>query len=393
MNILFCAKAPDATKHYRVDIPAKYLGREDGVNVAVKYAEQFPQIPKEHVVTSDDLAIADVVIFQRPVTVGVAKQIVELKEKHIHTPVICDYDDDYYSVPRWNPGYPHLKTNEKVWKQFVKEIDGAICSTAPLRDRLRKNVHKKASVVTIGNGFDYEEFDKITPYYGSGVLAPDPVHTDKIVPLYDIEMQQFNDMAKDRTVFMWAGSKFHYCDLDWIPESIGKVMHDRDDIIFLFVGYMQGNLVKVSKANSLFLAKGIPGVLNFYSLLAGIKADVIMAPLDPNAFNRSKSNLKLMESMALGSYPLCSAWDPYEEDLDPDMNPDNTVHGRLVGYEKGDWYRSIMSTADKLSDLQYVRRMRLENDAYMRTTHAAELRTPVYLNYFRKMIEKKRGLA
>lgn len=391
MRVLFYAKAPDATKYYRVDVPAKYL-REAGVEVEVKYAEAQPKIPGTKGFNVKDVENADVVVFQRPVTGGVVQAINYIKKNHPKVPVVCDYDDDYYNVPRWNPGYPHIKVNEDKWKSIIeKGIDGAICSTDPLSAVIRKNAKPEALVRTIGNGFDFEEFDLIKPHHSIQMVAPDPTQTsDQIVGMYDLDTDQFNEMAEDRTVCLWAGSKFHYCDLDWLPSSISKICRERDDIIFLFVGYMQGNIVKASKPNRLFLAKGVPGVMPFYSLLSSISADIMLAPLDPNPFNASKSNLKVMEAMALGLYPLCSEWEPYEQDLDPELNEDmDDVHGGLVGYEPNAWHKSILETVDKLKDPVYKKKSKQENDAYLRCTHAAELRTDDYINYFKEIIDLK----
>lgn len=391
MRVLFYAKAPDATKYYRVDVPAKYL-REQGIDVKVKFAEKQMMAPKAEAMEIKDFAEADVVIFQRPVTGAVVQAINYIKKNHPKLPIVCDYDDDYYAVPRWNPGYPHMKTNEDKWRSIIEQgIDGAICSTDPLSEVIRKRSRPGTLVRTIGNGFDFDEFDQLKPHAPIQIVAPDPTQTkDKIVGMYDLDTLQFNEMAKDRTVCLWAGSKFHYCDLDWLPSSIAKICKEREDIIFLFVGYMQGNIVKSSIANRLFLAKGVPGVMPFYSLLQSIDADIMLAPLDPNPFNKSKSNLKVIESMSQGFYPLCSEWEPYEYDLDPEMNEDmDDVHGALVGYEPNSWYRSILEATEKLEDKDYCKKFKRDNDAYLRTTHAAEFRSDDYIQYFKEIIDLK----
>jgi len=390
MKIMFYAKAPDATKHYRVDIPVKYLNRSPGVIAHVEYAEKLQIAPGSQGFRAEDLKDTDIVVLQRPVTPGVEQMIDFIHKNYPKIPVVCDYDDDYFSVPRWNPGYPHLKMFEKYWRKIVEKMDGAICSTEPLSDMIRKHSKKTDEIVTIGNGFDFEAFDTLTPVEGPPMIAPSPEHTDKIIPLYNLEVSQFNELTKNKTVCAWAGSKFHYVDLDWIPESIRKVSEETDDIVFLFIGYMQGNLVKASKINHMFLSKGAPGVLNFYRMLMGLNIDIMLAPLDPNTFNRSKSNLKLVESMALGAYPICSAWDPYELDLEDDDEEMDQVHGRLVDYQPYEWARAIMEVSDKIKNAEYKKKYRSENNAYLRCTHDAELRTEKYLAYFNQMIDRKK---
>jgi glycosyltransferase involved in cell wall biosynthesis len=390
MKILFYAKAPDATEFYRVKIPVKFL-REAGYEVRANYAERIPN--HNAGVKDEDLKWADIIIFQRPVTQVVLAIIKHIKEKYPKIPIVADYDDDYYSVPRWNPGYPHLKTNEKYWKSLVKEFDGVMTSTEPLKEVFEKKVNKRCEVRCIPNGFDFDMFDPLEPFEPVQIMAPDPTDSQSLKALYTIDTLEFNQMMEDKIVCCWAGSKFHYVDLDWLPESIGKICELRDDICFLFVGYSQGNLIKKSQVNKFYLTKGQSPVSRFYQLLKSIKIDLMLAPLDPCQFNRSKSNLKIMESMALGAYPICSQWDAYEYDLDPDFyetEMDN-VHGTLVPYSKNAWYEAITVMADKIKDQNYAKKVRLENDAFVRSTHSAELRTELYVNFFQKLIAKKAG--
>lgn len=389
MHVLYAAKSPDATEYYRCRIPGKYLARCDGVEVRYTYVEKMPKIPGAVGIQQKDIDWADVVIFQRPTNNVAFNAIQQIRAKNPEKPLIGDYDDDYYSVPKWNPGFPHISMNERWWKQIIPLFDGIITSTIPLRDKLSKHNNKR--VVCIPNGFDFEEFDDYTPVEGMQFIAPEK-NAQQMRAYYDLNLEQFNEIHKDKTVVVWAGSKFHYCDLDWLPDDIEAVMKKTDDIVFLFVGYCQMNVINKSDVNRLFVTKGVAPVQRFYHMLQGIKFDIMLAPLHPCAFNCSKSNLKLMESMALGAYPLCSAWDAYEYDLNPELNGGETdqIHGQLVGYNPGDWANAILETAGKLKDEEYVKQMRMENDAYVRTTHAAELRTDLYMDLFDELIQKKR---
>lgn len=391
MNILFCAKAPDATKYYRVDIPAKNLVRE-GHEVRIAYSERLPQFGKVEPVNSKDLEWADVLIFQRPVTLPAMKIMAHAKKLYPGKPVIADYDDNYYQVPRWNPGYPHLKTNEETWQGMVGAVDGIIASTDPLGDELKPKMKKGGELAVIQNGFDFDTFDQAQPWPQVEFVAPDPKQSQKLVAQYKIDLDQFKLLAKDRTVVMWAGSKFHFCDLEWLTKSVKHLCEKRDDILFLFVSYVQGNIVASSKINQLYLTKGVPGCENFYRFLQSIPIDISLAPLHPCEFNASKSNLKLMEAMAIGAYPLMSDWEPYEADL---LNEGQYVYGDLVGYDDDlAWATAIESTIDKLSDREFVSQYKNTNDAYVRCNHDAELRVQQYVDYFSHMIDRcKRGAA
>lgn len=388
MKILMYAKAPDATEFYRIKIPAKYLQRQ-GHEVRFGYPDKMPKV-KNSGIKAEDLTWADIILFQRPVTPVVLNIIDHIRKTFPHKPVIADYDDDYYSVPRWNPGYPHLKIYEKSWKATVPKFDGIITSTDTLNDVMSEKTD--AEVVTIPNGFDFDMFDELTPMDPVGLIAPSQ-NKEKFTASYTLETDQFNEICQDRTVCCWAGSKFHYCDLDWLPDDLSEVCKKTDDIIFLFVGYIQGNIVKSVPINRLFTSRGYAPISEFYRFLKSVKIDIMLAPLDPCDFNMSKSNIKLLEAFSLkGPYPLCSALDPYEEDLDPALYEDgemDDVHGRLVSYEKGSWAKAIMETAEELKDPSFKKRVAMENEAYVRATHSAEFRTEDYINFFERMISKR----
>lgn len=399
MKILFYPKFPDATKHYRVDIPAKYLQRVPGVTVVTEYPEKgtIPNAPgflESHIAGDEET----VVVLQRPVTTAILSVIEKIREKRPDIPIICDYDDDYLSVPEWNPGYRHITMFIDPLKEIMKRADGAIASTPPLQEVLQRMMKKgENEVVCIPNGFDFEMFDTLSPHPGEPLIAPNPENIQNVQAMYSLDFEQFNDFAQNRTVVAWAGSRFHFADLDILCQDIENVIKMRDDIIFVFIGYSQGNLIKSSKINRLFLAKGVSsGVSNYYRMLLAMKIDIMLCPLHPCAFNASKSNLKLLEALALRRYPICSDWDPYNIDLDPEF-ANAEVHGTLVPYYPNkdhgfscDWTSPILRVADELSDPSYVTKYREENDAYVRSTHDADLRTELYMNYFRTMLELKK---
>ena len=388
MNILFLPKSPDATQFYRCTVPSKYLGYTEHKTKEI-YMEPIPKLPNVPSVRATDFDWADVIVFQRPSNEFALKMFKAVKKTNPEKPIVADFDDDYFSVPRWNPGYPYIKVNEEYWRNLIPMFDGILTSTEPLADVIRKR-NKKGFVRCIPNGFDYEMFDAIDPISPVKIHAPSfDSKNRKLNNMYNVSTEEFNSLMKDRIVCVWAGSKFHYVDLDWMKDELAYVAKKRDDIMFLFIGYLQSNVVEKLPINRIFTAKGVAPIQSFYGFLKSIDYQIAFAPLDPCPFNQSKSNLKLMEAMALGVYPICSAWDAYESDLDPELHDDDLdqVHGRLVGYNQGDWVKAILETADLVKDPENMKKIKRENDAYMRSTHDAELRTADYVEYFSELIE------
>jgi len=381
MRILFYAKSPDATEVYRVLIPAKYLGRLEGVEVLTTYAEKHPKFPQSGVKNSD-LQWADVIIFQRPATELVLNLIKIIKKNHPEKKILLDYDDDYYSVPNWNPGYTFIRINERWWPEFPDLVDGIIASTEPLAEVFRSKT--KTPVCVIPNGFDFEEFDAAEPLPDLVVENPGfNAKENKAYRNYTLSLSEFRTVMEGKKLVTWAGSRFHFMDLDWIAADIKKVIKERNDVNFMFVSYLQANVLRDTPPNRIYSTGGMSPVARFYSLLKALRSDIMLAPLDPCQFNRSKSNLKILEAMALQAFPVCSAWDCYEDDLDPDLN-DDTTHGLLVGYEKGDWYRAINESLEKVCDPSFQK----TNDAYVRATHDAAERSQLYLDFIKSLDTK-----
>lgn len=378
MRILFYAKSPDATEYYRVSVPAKYLRRLPGVEVITSFAEKHPKLP-ESGVRFTEIEWADVIVFQRPATEPVLKIMEMIKTRYPKKILLLDYDDDYYAVPKWNPGYPFIKINERYWPQFPALVDGIITSTEPLADVFRGKA--KTPVAAIPNGFDFEMFDEVVPEPDMVIqnLGIDKA-SGKAFVNYQLNLAEFRAVMENKTLITWAGSRFHFVDLDWIAADVQKLIKERKDVNFMFVSYMQANLINGVPPNRIFTTNGLSPVQRFYGLLKSIDSDIMLAPLDPCAFNRSKSNLKTMEIMSLKAFPICSAWDPYEDDLDPELN-DDANFGLLAGYEKGDWYRAMNQALEMISDKSFKSNSQIVNDGYVRATHDAASRSQLYLEF------------
>lgn len=285
MKILMLPKSPDATMYFRNALPAKYL-KEAGHEVRICFADQIPQIPGSGIKEAD-VAWADVVVFQRPASEFVLGVVKQIKEKIPGKLLLADYDDDYTAVPRWNPGYPFIKETEAYWRGVIPLMDGLLVSTPTLAESLAKLT--KAPIRVIRNGFDFEMFDSLPPLTDPiDIIAPTLDANKQLQTMYSVKGDQWNEMVKDRTVIAWAGSRFHYSDLDILPEEMKEACARNDNIVFLFVGYLQGNIVPSVPVNRLFVTGGRSPIENFYQVMKSLKIDYLMAPLHANHFNASK---------------------------------------------------------------------------------------------------------
>jgi intein/homing endonuclease len=286
MRILFYAKSPDATEVYRVQIPGKYLARKPGIEVRMTYAEKHPKFPDSGV-KNHDIQWADAIIFQRPATELVLNVLKIIKNNHPDKIILLDYDDDYYSVPTWNPGYTFIRVNEKFWPQFPALVDGVITSTEPLADVFRQKTDKPITVIP--NGFDFEEFDQIES--APDLFIENPGYdkkANKSYRNYSLNLNEFRAVQEGRHLITWAGSRFHFMDLEYIAEDVKKIIKERSDVNFMFVSYLQANVLKDAPPNRIYSTAGMSPVSRFYGLLKALDSDIMLAPLDPCQFNRSK---------------------------------------------------------------------------------------------------------
>lgn len=394
MKILFLSKSADATEVYRCVIPQKYLQRA-GHEVRRTYVEDQPRKPGTGI-KGADVEWADVIVFQRPLTKFALDCLIQIKNKLPNKVLVGDYDDDYFSVPTWNPGYTFVKANQPYWEQMLPLYDGIMVSTETLRGAIEAET--KAPVEVIPNGFDFEMFDAASST-SRFVLKASRLKDGGIDHAYSVDNEQFNQLMSDKVVVGWAGSKFHFVDQEWLVDCLADVCRRNKDIVFLFVGYIQDRVVREIPLSRLFTSGGAYPVENFYSMLKSVKIDVALAPLDPCRFNASKSNLKIMEAMALGAYPVCSRLDPYEDDLDweeavEDEGKNFTPrHGLLVDYRTIDWREKILNAAASASDPVAKEAIKKANNAYVRERHSAELRTHMYVEFFQSLLDAKGGPA
>ncbi|MEW9899248.1 glycosyltransferase [Chitinivorax sp. PXF-14] len=105
----------------------------------------------------------------------------------------------------------------------------------------------------------------------------------------------------------WAGSVSHSGDLELIVDVVKELA---DEVDWVFLGMCPEFLRP-------YVCEFLPGVPvdQYPAKLASLGLDLALAPLELNAFNESKSNLKLLEYGVLGYPVICTDIVPYQCDL------------------------------------------------------------------------------
>ncbi len=259
-------RAQDGAGEYRIRRPLAVL-QEQGL--ALTHAARNMLVPNallRHRV--------DTILFQTP-TADQALDYMRTIKKYHKGLMIFEIDDLLHHVPFKNPAFNNLKgTNlKKRIKEAVSYCDRMIVSTKPLAEA-------------------YAGFCKdirIVPNYISKSV-------------WGNIKSSHRDGKKPRVG--WAGGAFHYGDLMVIKDVVKDLA---DEVDWIFMGMCPDEIRP-------FVTEYHEGVEidEYPEKLASLDLDLAIAPLEINAFNRAKSNLRILEYGILGWPVVATDIYPYQ---------------------------------------------------------------------------------
>lgn len=182
--------------------------------------------------------------------------------------VIYDLDDNLWNIPKYNPNYkafagPVAKENFRICMDACHEVT---VSTPALQAAVRKFVRRGMRVTVIPNCIDFDLF----------------------YPLPKIE--------REEVVIGWAGTNTHDVDTAEVFELLVDVLKQNKHLRCEIVGAeVPERLAATPGVSTRFY---VP-IAEYPSRLASWRWDITVAPLIDSLFNRSKSNIKILESAAL----------------------------------------------------------------------------------------------
>jgi glycosyltransferase involved in cell wall biosynthesis len=257
-------------------------------------------ISKEHI---SDFKF-DLIILQRQHKPEVLGPILEMKKKGAK--LVYEIDDNLFQIPSWNPAANVLskKSVQDGIKRFLENVDAVFVSTQNLMEVYRNYSPK---VYYLPNSIDFELVHTFPP--------------NKVLP-----------------VVCWQGSTTHEKDLEIAKSGFEKIAADPKMYFKLWCGYDP----KTKKP-----AINVPGAITipqvpfeaFYMMFSQIDADIGLAPLAANVFNKGKSNLKWLEYTAFGAVTVASNVGPYHDSIE------DGVTGILVS-DNRDWYDKVKMLID-----------------------------------------------
>lgn len=209
--------------------------------------------------------------------------------------IIYETDDLLNHIPDWNPAKGSFSDADLTQRrQMIMDLsDAFIVSTPELKDNLKLD---NTNTHVVFNGIDHR--------------------------LWPLAVREHPDTQ--RINIMWAGSDTHSKDLSFVVRVFKRLLSEfKGKIMFTFIGFIpeelrilerRGNeiacFVKKEFEKDIRFLNGCP-VQDWPRLLDSAQPDICIAPLVDCEFNRCKSEIKVLESWALGCPIVATDIEPY----------------------------------------------------------------------------------
>jgi glycosyltransferase involved in cell wall biosynthesis len=229
----------------------------------------------------------DIVILQRnfPVKFNEYQRIVELARQE-GKPTVFELDDLLFYLPETHPDrqYQLFAPTLLPMLQTLMDVDLVIVTTEMLRDLLDQF---NPNVVVIENYFDEQLWQLIPP-----------------VP---------KASSPGKLTIGYMGSLSHRPDLDYITPILLELINLYPERIQLHFWGTQPPVKLVGLPQVRWTSNYFFSYTEFAEFFQSQTADIFIAPLADNLFNRCKSSLKFFEYSALGSPGVYSRLEPYSQ--------------------------------------------------------------------------------
>ncbi len=224
----------------------------------------------------------DLFIFHRPSYSSKLCKFLQKLDYHSKR-YVADYDDLIFCLDRVkaSPQYLNRKaTEKKIWKihssyqKGLKLFSKVHASTDALAEQLRKH-HPNSDIAVVYNGLSSEWFN----------------HAQNLSFCHDGKFR----------IGYFPGTSSHDADFKLIARPLLQFMETRSDVELLIAGPL--NIEHEFRENKVRQVEAVT-----YAELPQLisQCSVTLAPLKANKFNRCKSNIKLLESLAC-SVPIISS--------------------------------------------------------------------------------------
>jgi glycosyltransferase involved in cell wall biosynthesis len=252
--------------HYRILLPFKAMSGELRVEGGVKFQDfHFTDVARIQ---------PDVIVLQGAwINEGILTQIRRYREI-TGAKVVLEFDDYLPNIPTRSV---YRKKVSQGWvkkmRRAIEQVDWLVVSTPVLAQ-------------------EYAEFHDDIRVALNGLL-----------PEWWRPLEARRRMGRKMRVG-WAGGVSHTGDLAEIRSVVKDLQHE---VEWVFMGMKPDDV-------ACEFHPGVP-IDQYPAKLAALSLDLAVVPLELNQFNRSKSNLRLLELGACGVPVICTDIEPYQGDL------------------------------------------------------------------------------
>lgn len=306
-----------AIRHYRQEIPAKYLPQYTWVHGNFPETEENIEAKMVELVKDFDLILIK--------QIDNPKFVYSLLGacSYLNKPLLVDLDDDVLTTDGLAPEKYAYEEGER--KHFFETL-------------LRECTALTISVPALKK---YEKYNEVN-LFPNGVDMSEWIHTKR---------------THDRITVGWTGSASHTRDHSLMEEVYAGVVAKHPEVVFSFMGHMQPKLIKgLSRVN--WEIKPATTSWDRYPILLPAQGyDIGLAPLIESQFNSSRSLAKWFEYTMTETPVIASEWGAYKDLVDGE-------EAYLVKTKDG-WVDAINHLIENKHDRQRLitnSRKRIENE-------------------------------
>lgn len=276
MNILLITPDKnDSTSFYRASGVFGTLSKTlPNVNI-INFDMQSKQDKKTF--TWADFNMIDIVFMQRPHNIQTVRMADYIKKMNI--PLWIDYDDNLFELPQSNSSYLYYQSNNVIENvtQLLNFADIVSVSTNHLKIKLRQY---NKNIKVIPNAFnDY---------------------------LFDVNRAIDNQ----KNFIIWRGGNTHQLDLMLYTDVIVEVFKKYEKFSWYFLGYHPW-FISHNVNSGRFISKDAVDPMVYHDLILKNSPKLFHIPLQDSSFNRSKSNIALLEGAYTGAVCLVPDWEEW----------------------------------------------------------------------------------
>lgn len=230
--------------------------------------------------------------FQRSATKNqllLMKHFIKNIKNQSQTGIVYESDDNLFNIPESNFAHQYYKQNKPYIEEMLSIVDGITVSTGYLKKCYNK-YNKNISVVP----------NKLCKSLWGNVKTRD----------------NFENVDKKPKI-VYPGSQNHFATVEGTTGGdIGPVLMDyikktTDKYEWIFIGGMPNELEDLKKQGKITFHSWV-NILDYPSFIKNLDADIAIAPLEINDFNRSKSNIKRLEYVVCGLPAVFTNIEPYK---------------------------------------------------------------------------------